>query len=180
MFFKLLVYSFYLLIHPASNPELIIGEERVDPGIVFIFEGAIKDQIIPRSLHLDEEQTNVHIEARVNWDNKNIPKGTPTGGFIPYLNITATVTNESSGLRTFIDLKPHINLVDNFHYARNISLPGSINDLYSVQFNIIPPTEVDVALHKDWLNEFGEQIISNHVFNYKSINFKEIAEASRN
>ena len=149
MFFKLLVYSFYLLIHPASNPELIIGEERVDPGIVFIFEGAIKDQIIPRSLHLDAEQTNVHIEARVNWDNKNIPKGTPTGGFIPYLNITATVTNESSGFRTFIDLKPHINLVDNFHYARNISLPGSINDLYSVQFNIIPPTEVDVALHKD-------------------------------
>ena len=180
MFFKLLVYSFYLLIHPASNPELIIGEERVDPGIVFIFEGAIKDQIIPRSLHLDEEQTNVHIEARVNWDNKNIPKGTPTGGFIPYLNITATVTNESSGFRTFIDLKPHINLVDNFHYARNISLPGSINDLYSVQFNIIPPTEVDVALHKDWLNKFGEQIISNHTFNYKSINFKEIAEGSRN
>ena len=53
-------------------------------------------------------------------------------------------------------------------------------DLYSVQFNITPPTEVDVALHKDWLNKFGEQIISNYVFNYKSINFKEIAQASRN
>jgi uncharacterized protein involved in high-affinity Fe2+ transport len=180
MFFKPLVYSFCFLIYPTPNSELIIGEERVDPGIVFIFEGAIKDQIIPKYLHLDEEKTNVHIEARVNWDKKNIPKGTPSGGFIPYLNITATVTNESSGFLTFIDLKPHINLVDNFHYARNISLPGSINDLYSVQFNITPPTEIDVALHKDWLNEFGEQIISNHVFNYKSINFKEIAQASRN
>ena len=48
MFFKPLVYSFYFLIYATSNSELIIGEERVDPGIVFIFEGAIKDQIIPK------------------------------------------------------------------------------------------------------------------------------------
>jgi hypothetical protein len=89
------------------------------------------------------------------------------------------VTNESSGFKTFVDLKPHINLVDNLHYARNISLPGSINDLYSVQFNIIQPTKVDLALHRDWLNEFGEQFISNQIFNYNSINFKEIAQASR-
>ena len=89
------------------------------------------------------------------------------------------MTNESSGLQTFVDLKPHINLIDNFHYARNISLPGLTNDLYSVQFNISGPTEFDVALHKDWFNKFGEQIISNHVFNYKGINFKEIAEANR-
>ena len=46
MFLKPLVYSFYFLIYATSNSELIIGEERVDPGIVFIFEGAIKDQII--------------------------------------------------------------------------------------------------------------------------------------
>ncbi|MBT3737490.1 MAG: hypothetical protein HOG33_00180 [Candidatus Marinimicrobia bacterium] len=179
MLFNLLVYSLFFFNFPITNPELIIGKERVNPGIVFIFEGAIKDQIIPNALHLDEEETNVHIEARVNWDNKDIPRGTPAGGFIPYLNITATVTNESSGFKTFVDLKPHINLVDNLHYARNISLPGSINDLYSVQFNIIQPTKVDLALHRDWLNEFGEQFISNQIFNYNSINFKEIAQASR-
>jgi len=180
MFFKILVFSLCFIKFPINKPELVIGKERVDPGIVFIFEGAIKDQIVPKSLHLDEKQTNVHIEARVNWDIKDIPRGTPVGGFIPYLNITAIVTNESSGLKTFVDLKPHINLIDNFHYARNISLPGSIKDLYSVQFNIFPPTKVDLALHRDWLNEFGEEFISNHIFNYNSINFKEIAEASRN
>ena len=163
----------------SNSPELIIGKEKVPPGIVFIFEGAVKDQIIPKSFHLNKNKTNVHIEARVNWDNKNIPKGAPSGGFIPYLYITATLTNESSGLQTFVDLKPHINLIDNFHYARNISLPGLINDLYSVQFNISGPTVFDVALHKDWFNKFGEQIISNHVFNYKGINFKEIAETNR-
>ena len=75
MFLKFFFYSSYLLIYPTAGPELIIGEERVSPGIIFIFEGAVKDQITPNSLHLDIDKTNVHIEARVNWDNKDIPKG---------------------------------------------------------------------------------------------------------
>ena len=149
------------------------------PGIVIIFEGAVKDEIIPKSIHLDQNQTNVHIEARVNWDKKNIPKGAPPGGFVPYLHITATISNQNSGYKTFIDLKTHINLIDNFHYARNISLPGSINDLYTVQFNITSPTEIDLATHQDWFREYGEKLLSSHVFKYKNINFKEIAEATR-
>ena len=76
----------------SLSQELIIGEERVDPGIVFIFEGAVKDHVIPSGMHLKEVQTNIHIEARVNWDNNNIPKGTPSGGFIPYLNIQVVRT----------------------------------------------------------------------------------------
>ena len=36
----------------SNNPELVIGEKRVDPGIVFIFEGAIKDHVMPMSMHL--------------------------------------------------------------------------------------------------------------------------------
>ena len=35
----------------ANNPELVIGEERAEPGIVFIFEGAIKDHVMPMSMH---------------------------------------------------------------------------------------------------------------------------------
>ena len=38
--------------------ELIIGEKTVEPGIVFIFEGAIKDHIIPKGMHLSENETN--------------------------------------------------------------------------------------------------------------------------
>ncbi len=81
---------------PLAALELIIGEEKVAPGIVYIFEGAIKDDILPTSLHLPEEQTHIHIEARVNWAEENIPKGTPAGGFIPYLTITAQITNEKT------------------------------------------------------------------------------------
>ena len=67
--------------------ELVIGEERIKPGIVFIFEGAIKDTIHPKALHLAENNTHVHIEARVNWDNQNIPEGAIKERFIPYLQV---------------------------------------------------------------------------------------------
>ena len=168
-----------LLFGVNENPELVIGEERLEPGIVFIFEGAIKDDIMPGMMHLSEKETNIHIEARVNWDVKDVPAGTPTGGFIPYLHISAKLINEKTGLSTFIDLVPHINLIDNFHYARNISLPGSITDTYTVRFNIVKPTGIDLALHKDWLDTYGESLINNNSFVYKGVDFEEVAKANR-
>ena len=115
-------------------------------------------------------------------DTKNIPDGTPAGGFVPYLHMTAIygMTNEKTGLKTFIDLVPHINLIDNFHYARNISLPGSVDDLYSVEFNILPPTHIDLSLHKDWMDNYGILILMDGcTFSYKNVDFSEIAKASR-
>ena len=179
----ILIYSFFflqLIQSQTNNPELVIGEERVEPGIIFIFEGAIKDHIMPSNMHLSENETHVHIEARVNWDESNIPVGAVQNGFIPYLYINAKIINEKTGLSTFIDLVPHINLIDNFHYARNISLPGSISDNYSVIFNVIPPTHVDLSLHKDWSLEYGKTLMSDCSFIYKKVNFKEIAKARRN
>ena len=112
---KIVSFLLILNLNFSFSQELIIGEETVDPGIVFIFEGAVKDHIMPNGMHLKESQTNIHIEARVNWDTKNIPNGTPAGGFVAYLHITAKITNEKTGISTFIDLLPHINLVDNYH-----------------------------------------------------------------
>lgn len=178
---KIIVTIFFVLINitTANAVELIIGEEKVSPGIVFIFEGAVKDQIIPSALHMDESETHVHIEARVNWGEKQVPKGTPSGGFVPYLYITAKVANQNTGLSTFIDLLPHINLVDNFHYARNITLPGKTSDLYSVTFTITPPTHMDLALHKDWIGIHGKNLLATQIFKYEDIDFEEIAKASR-
>ena len=161
------------------SQELIIGEERVKPGIVFIFEGAIKDIVYPENYNLAEELTDIHIEARVNWDTQNIPEGTPAGGFIPYLKINAVVTNQSTDLKTYIDLIPHINLVDNFHYARNISLPGNIDDKYEVEFFINNPSKFDLSIHKDWLDNYSESLIEDKVFKYSDISFGEIARLSR-
>ena len=56
------VFAFLTFYIGLNAQELIIGEERVEPGIIFVFEGAIKDHIMPYSMHLRENQTNVHIE----------------------------------------------------------------------------------------------------------------------
>lgn len=172
-----LFLSIFLLFSHVS--ELILGKKVVEPGIVFIFEGAIKDEIHPKSLHLDEDETNVHIEARVNWNIENIPKGAVPGGFIPYLNITAKIINETNGLRSFIDLTPHINLIDNFHYARNIHLPGSDEDLYSIEFSITPPLSAEIALHKDWRLIYGNKILKEYKFYFNNVDFKEISRSKR-
>ena len=176
---KLILLILTLNLNFSISQELIIGEETVDPGIVFIFEGAVKDHVMPSGMHLKENETNVHIEARVNWDIKNTPKGSPQGGFVAYLHITSKVTNQKTGLSIFIDLIPHINLIDNYHYARNISLPGKKDELYTVEFNVIPPTYIELSLHKDWLDKYGNQLMTNQYFLYENVNFEEIANASR-
>lgn len=178
LLFSLLIT--FLFSNLSNSQELIIGKERIEPGILLVFEGAIKDHVSPNSMHLEENQTNVHIEARVNWDEKNIPPGAPKGGFIPYLHITAQIINEKTSLSTFIDLTAHINLIDNFHYARNISLPGKIDDLYTVKFSILPPTHIELAFHKDWKEKYGKTLFEHSSFSYSNVDFEEIAKATRN
>jgi len=179
----LLVFGILLIINPLKAQELIIGSELVEPGIRVIFEGAIKDDVSPLSLHLSESKTDVHLEARVNWASDKsiqVPNGTPRGGFVAYLTITAEVTNERTGesLKD-IQIVPHINLIDNFHYARNIKLPGKRDDLYIVKFSLQPPSAYDLALHKDWRDNHGNQLFKNIGFQYTHVDFEEIASATR-
>ena len=63
----LLIFFSQSVFPQSGNPELVISKERIDPGIIFVFEGAIKDHIMPSSMHLSENETHVHIEARVIW-----------------------------------------------------------------------------------------------------------------
>ena len=84
-----------LLSNFLLSQELIIGEEKVDPGIILIFEGAVKDIVYPDNFNLSENLSDIHIEARINWDTENIPGGTPAGGFIPYLKVNAIITSKA-------------------------------------------------------------------------------------
>ena len=162
-----------------AAPELEIAHERIEPGIAVVFEGAIKDDVMPHMMHLKEQDTDVHIEARVNWDEENIPDGTPAGGFVPYLHITAKVENEQTGKLAYVDLLPHINLVDNFHYARNMALPGEKDEKYTVTFTIEPPREGEISYHHDWVHKQKTPLFEPTSFTYKAVDFQEIAEASR-
>ncbi len=164
----------------AQSLELVIGEEVVVPGIVFIFEGAIKDTVSPAAHHLDVAQTDVHIEARVNWDETGkVPEGTPAGGFVPYLKVNAVVTSQATGESVHATLLPHVNLIDNFHYARNIALPSAISDKYEVVFHVHPPGEFDLAFHKDWVSAYGMPLMKPATFRYRNVDFEAIAKATR-
>ena len=163
---------------PAPAQELVIGERTIHPGITFIFEGAVRDYVEPLEQNLVENWTHVHIEARVNWAESGIPEGTPPGGFVPYLNIHALIINESTRDAKFTTLIPHINLIDNFHYARNIQLPGLVTDLYSVRFFVNPPDDFALARHRDWIEGYGTTLIPEPVsFLYRTVDFRAIATA---
>ena len=49
-----------------------------------------------------------------------------------------------------------------------------------MQFNITSPTEIDLAIHQDGFRQYGGKLVWGHVYKYNNINFKEIAEATRN
>jgi uncharacterized protein involved in high-affinity Fe2+ transport len=80
---------------------------------------------------------------------------------------------------TFVDLTPHLNLIDNFHYARNISLPGKVDDLYNVIFIVHPPEKLALSYHKDWSDSFTNKLFETTIFEYKNVDFEEIAKSSR-
>ena len=56
-FYLLIIFGFNI----STSQELIIGEEIVTPGIVFIFEGAVKDHVMPAGMHLKESISGVTV-----------------------------------------------------------------------------------------------------------------------
>jgi hypothetical protein len=58
--------------------------------------------------------------------------------------------------------------------------PGSIYDFYTVTFNIIQPTKIDLALHKDWSDKYGYELMQPFSTTYKDVYFAEICKATRN
>jgi hypothetical protein len=110
-----------------------------------------------------------------NW-SEDAPEGSPVGGFIAYLDVFAIISNDL-GDNLKVNLSPHLNLSDNFHYAQNIKLPGSIDDTYEITFEIYPPKDT-LGIHYDWKNSIGSFLPVNK-FTYKNLNFKKISLMTR-
>ena len=170
--FFVLISSFY----DVFAEEMIFGEETIAPGFTIVFEAAPKDAIFPKNYFLDESSTDVHIEMLINWSDKS-PAGSPVGGFIPYLDVTAKIEN-MDGNSKIVKLTPHINIVDNFHYAQNVKLPGSIDEMYKVTIEINPPSDGELGIHYDWKEKYG-YLLDQKVFTYTNLSFKDIALKSR-
>ena len=171
-YFALLIFS---SVHVYAA-EMIIGEEEISPGIILIFVGAPKVTVHPMQYFRAESDTDIHIEMLANWSD-GAPKGSPAGGFVAYLEVYAAIKG-SGGNEIVVKLTPHLNMSDNLHYAQNIKLPGKIDELYDVTFTISPPKQDQLGIHYDWNGEVGP-LIKETIFEYKNLDFKEIALSSR-
>jgi len=65
---------FYSLSFAKDLPEMIIGTKNTPPGITFVFEGAIKDDVAPAGIFLSEAKSDIHLEALAHW-NDQAPRG---------------------------------------------------------------------------------------------------------
>ena len=158
--------------------EMIIGTGSIEPGVDLIFEGGVKDEIMPEEYYLSENETDVHIEVLANWSS-DAPKGSPEGGHVAYLNITAVLINETTGSSDTHKLTPHVNMSENLNYAKNIKLPGKIDESYTVIFEIRPPKNDELGMHYDWRYTVDKELIVAERFEFNNLDFKEIAISKR-
>lgn len=173
---KHLLIILVLFLGSLSGEEMVIGKKSISPGIEFIFEAAPKDTIFPNSLYLPENETDIHIEMLASWKEDNLALA-PSGSFVAYLEVEAIIKN-INGTTNKVNLTPHLNLIDNLHYAQNIKLPGSIDDSYDVTFKILPPRKEVLGIHFDWNEKFGD-LIKETSFTFLNLNFKKIALKTR-
>ena len=159
-------------------PEMVIGESSMDPGIILIFEGGIKDDIQPAKYYLEEKSTDVHIEVLANW-SETAPSGSPIGGHVAYLEVTAEIINEQTKESSSVELTPHLNMSDNLHYAQNVRLPGKVNETYTVIFKISEPKSGNMGMHFDWRNQGAKTLTPGGRFEFNNLDFEEIALSTR-
>ena len=159
-------------------PEMVIGESSMDPGIILIFEGGIKDDIQPAKYYLEEKSTDVHLEVLANW-SETAPSGSPLGGHVAYLEVTAEIINEQTKETSSVELTPHLNMSDNLHYAQNVRLPGKVNETYTVIFKISEPKSGNMGMHFDWRNQVAKTLTPGGRFEFNNLDFEEIALSTR-
>ena len=176
-------YLFIFLLFSSSlysyGEELIIDEKDFG-NFNFVFEAAPKDKVFSQGnlKNLRESETDIHIEALVTWrDNINI-EGQIPNSHIPYLDIKAEIINEKTNESVRIDLIPHINLTDGYHYARNIKLPGSAMDPFTVNFSIKSKKD-SLTYHNDWKSKYGLPVMIDKDFSYNNLDFYEMSKKFR-
>jgi len=167
-------------IQPVHAQEQVFGEKVVEPGVKFTFIAAPKDAVKPTAKHLAENQTDIHLEVLAGWtEEASSEVGAPAGGFVPYVHLFAHVKNEETGQVQKVSLVPHINRSDNAHYARNVALPGAPDDPYTVTFSVNPPSQFELATHRDWREAYGDALFEPTTVTHEGLQLAEVAKATR-
>ena len=170
----------FLVASFVSAEELIIGKGNLSNDISIVFEAAPKDTLHNNAREvLSEEETDIHIESLVNWNNNIDISGQLPEAFIPYLIVISEITNEITNEKSTVELTPHINLSDGFHYAENIKLPGLRTDTYKIKFTV-SLDEKKLTYHNDWRKLYSYPLFDKKEFKYSNLDLQKISEAIRN
>lgn len=158
--------------------EVVIGQKQLSGGIELIFEAAPADAIEPAENNLTSGETDVHIECRANFTSGN-SFASAEGGFVGYLNVNVMIVNQVTGEKVKATLLPHLNLIDGFHYARNVDVPGKPKLFkrakYDMTFWINPPDTGVVSIHTDFGSTVNPTtIIDAQTFTFTGVNFAEV------
>jgi uncharacterized protein involved in high-affinity Fe2+ transport len=153
-----------------GTEEFLIGEGTIPGGIELEFEAAPPDEIIPKAQNLSKDDAEFHMEVLATFGKGN-QFNAPAGGFVAYLNVFLKVVNEVTGESTHLTLIPHYTLGgDSFHYARNVNLPGDpAYDSYTFIYYVAPPDKFDLALHADFIREFGRRFFDPIKFEFNGV-----------
>ena len=90
-----------------------------------------------------KEEADIHFEAQIRY-TAGILGGRNEGDFVPYLNVSLTLTNRDSGKTLTTTLVPHVGIAEGYHYARNLALVDSLGASeagYDADVTIDAPTE---------------------------------------
>ncbi len=185
---KLLKYFSYLAIvacvstafafnKSVNAQEIELGVTELNNGVELIFEAAHSDTIIPAVQNMPVSNADIHLEVRANLEASNI-FGAANGGFLPYLNVNVLIVNKRTGDSVQTILLPHINLIDGFHYARNVDLPGNPakrkRELYDLTFWVNPPDKGVVSISSD----LNEALGSNEIVEKTEVKFTDVSFSS--
>lgn len=176
----LFVVGFLTQSPAAQAQEKIFGKEVLGSGVKITFLVAPSGDVEPKAQNLSEARSDLHLEVLAGWTEEASDEvGAPAGSFVPYLHLFATVENEETGQVKKGTLVPHVNQSDNFHYARNIALPGAPDDPYTVVFEVHPPEKFELATHSDWRTAYGNRLFPPATVTYKNLQLGEIVRAAR-
>ena len=95
------------------------------------------------------QNADAHLELQVRY-RRNAPNlgGRVSGEFVPFLRVSVSMTNTTTGETLTFNLLPHVGLAEGWHYASNVDLPGTPqSDTYDMIVRLSPPT--GAAKHSD-------------------------------
>lgn len=178
---SLLAYGARSLSHRSTPPlsEQVLADPLLSGGAIRAEVELLPPDEIPvlngqaAAPETAHASADVRLVAQVRFTGGGILGGRTAGEAVPYLQVRAVVTNETTGASITATLRPTVGLEEGWHYSSNLDLPGSAaTDRYRVLVRIAPPsllrTEPDFLVNGTILDSAAKILINNVQINLQA------------